>query len=149
MTREAMFTAKMTAFSAWIRENCMEASSGLAVTNLDFILRRFDDPANQRIMLIEEKMNWSLLTRSQARTFQLLDTVLTIYSLAHSLNYLGFYLVQFQNSSPEDSEWIAINTKRATPDQLRLHLNMDQLHTARAGGGVAWGDLTQPTFGHG
>lgn len=126
MTREATHKERMTPFALWIREKCREARTGLSVTNLDFHIEVFTDRSKKNYILVEEKMHCGLLSYGQAVQFQHLDICERLHAAKYGNDYWGFYLVQFSNTGPDDSDRILINGQPVTADQLREHINGDK-----------------------
>lgn len=117
-----------TLFSLWLRdEERLKSEYGYVTTNLDFIWR---DYKKNWLILIEEKIQNGDVTKVQEKTFFILDKALQLWSmislkfnLPGKIKYNGFYLIQFENESPDDSEWIKINGKKYDKSHLLFLLH--------------------------
>ena len=101
-----------TEFGLWLREQKEIASTrdkGFIATNLDFVWSNY---LTGEWMLLEEKRYGRAMTRSQAGQFEQVDDVCKF-----DMNYKGFHLITFENTSPDDG-WIRVDTKKCTKEEL-------------------------------
>ncbi len=89
-----------TEFSNWIRTvDALKSSDGYIATNVDFMWRNYK---TGEWMLIEEKRHGSRPAHWQMQCFQTIDK-----ACSSDPNYLGFYLVVFENTLPTDG-WVEV-----------------------------------------
>lgn len=107
-----------TEFGLWLREQEeLDSSIGFVTTNLDYIWR---DYKNKQFMLIEEKRFGSTLKFPQSRLLKEVHEGLT-----NHCGYCGFFLIQFENTSPEDGA-VFVTEFFANP-QKRYQLTSNEL----------------------
>lgn len=76
--------------------------------------------------MLEEKRYNSKSSLSQKDTHGIIDQLLQVASGTEiktvrgkrPIEYRGYYLIQFEKTNPEDSQWIKINGKRHTTEDL-------------------------------
>jgi hypothetical protein len=99
-----------TEFGLWLREQPEICSSaGYVATNLDYIWGNYK---TGEWMLIEEKRHNRKPTWSQKKQFEILHN-----AAKYDENYIGFYVVVFENTSPIDGD-IYINNLLVSSDEL-------------------------------
>lgn len=99
-----------TEFGLWIREQeDIDSKLGFVASNLDYIWTNYK---TGQWLLIEEKRYMSPLTYSQKEQFKTLDKICKL-----DKSYKGFYVLMFENTSPEDGK-IFLNNKELTKDEL-------------------------------
>jgi len=99
-----------TEFGLWLRkQKRIDSKLGYSAINLDYIWRNYK---TGEWLLIEEKRYMSNLTFPQKQTFKFIDMV-----AKSNPKYKGFFLIQFQNTNPDDGE-IFINGKQSTVEDL-------------------------------
>jgi len=115
-----------TEFGLWLREQKDINSSKYDAQNLDFIW--FAYKAGW-VLLLEEKRYNSSQSFAQKDTHNIVHQMLEFAS-GHiidtakgkrRIDYRGYFLIQFENTNPDDSDWIKINGKKHTKEDL-LHL---------------------------
>ena len=103
-------TPSGTNFSNWIRAQPIDHF----ITDIDFVVHDF---RKNTIMTLEEKCKGSKPSKTQ------IDTLYVIYQMLRNSNgmevntlrgrrpvhYRGHHTVSFENTSPEDSKWIAVD----------------------------------------
>jgi len=104
------FDEHSTEFGLWLREQKeIDSSCGYVATNLDYIWSNYNDGW---WILIEEKRYSSKLSYSQKELFK------KIHNIAlKDDNYKGFYLIVFENTSPDDGN-VWINGKPSNRTEL-------------------------------
>ena len=94
MTRQR-YDEHSTEFGLWLREQeQIESGRGYVTTNLDYVWYNYK---TGQWMLLEEKRYGAGLTFPQRKMFGLLDDV-----ASSDVMYLGFYLIVFERTSPND-----------------------------------------------
>ena len=104
-----------TEFGLWLRKQPeIDSKLGFVTTNLDYIWENYK---TGQWMLIEEKRCMADLSYSQGKQIKkLVDSI-------KDKNFKGFYLIQFENLSPEDGK-IYLNHKEITKLELIKFLIM-------------------------
>ncbi len=99
-----------TEFGLWLRKQKeIDSKLGFVAINVDFVWRNYK---TGMWMIIEEKRYMGKLTWVQEKMYQML-----IKCCKHDPNFQGFYLLQFERTSPEDGK-IFLNGKQITKDEL-------------------------------
>ena len=107
-----------TEFGLWLREqNEIDSKLGYLAYNLDYIWRNYK---TGEWMMIEEKRYMSEMRFPQKETFKAVHL-----ACRHDKKYKGFYLLQFEKTSPDDGD-IYINGKLSSRQEL-----FDLLHFKR------------------
>lgn len=131
MTREIRKTDReMTNFSKWIRVECKKSSEGLVLSDVDFLVF---DYKNLLMMMIEEKRFGTVgMEYSQNITLRIVDECFreTMIGYPGEYLYLGFYVVLFSNTGPDDSDIRIKDVKRdivkpVTKTQLMSFINFE------------------------
>lgn len=109
---------KATQFSLWLRrlESPLDSQTYTA-NNLDYIWLNYRE---DWLITIEEKRYGRQPTKSQLSTFNILrqmleyasGTTVRNYGRQYRIEYRGHYYVIFENTSPEDSQYVSINGKQ-------------------------------------
>lgn len=119
MTSALRNPGRQTAFSDWLRALPGTLSSArFSNQNLDYVWHNYRE---NWLILIEEKTHCADQDRAQRDTHNILDQLLRIASGSavdtmrgrRVADYRGYYLLQFENTHPDDSDWMAINGQRA------------------------------------
>lgn len=119
-------------FNAWVRLNLRDAQSGLAVSDLDLVLFRWDVG---RLALAEVKTRGATVPFAQGDLLHVLDQLLAAGAAAgpvdtargrRIVDYRGLYLVQLSGTTPEDSEQILVDGVPVTKEQLARLLNLEE-----------------------
>jgi len=120
-TRQEVTGQRSLAFSAWIREQLPDSSTGLCVGNLDWI---FWNWKTRTLLLAEEKTHGVNHISGWFSRFihEILDPALVEYAAKHDILYLGFHLITFENTNPSDGK-THIDGKEISVDELRCLLN--------------------------
>ncbi len=96
MTKKCRFEEEATPFSLWLREQKdLDSDLGFVATNIDYMWENYD--SNEWLFLEEKRYNGNL-NFSQRKQME------TLHNSIESDNYLGFHLIIFQNTTPEDGE---------------------------------------------
>ena len=115
-----------TEFGLWLREqNPLDSSKGYIATNIDYIWCNYK---TRKYVLIEEKRYMSEVKKWQESLLKLIDC-----NLSKDKNYHGFYLIQFENTSPEDGS-IYLNGKEISRPELIEFLQLNWCDTNLKGG---------------
>lgn len=126
MTRQSEYE-KGTPFSEWLRKLQKPLdSSFISNHNLDFIWHNYRE---NWLILIEEKRYNGRQTFAQKDTHSIVDQMLSFAYSNHCqvrtgrgklvyIQYRGYYLVRFENTSPEDSQRIYINNTLCGKQEL-------------------------------
>lgn len=117
MTRPEFSGQRSLVFSQWIRNNLPDSSTGLLVTNLDFILYNWK---NKTVCLVEEKTHGGTLRAWQGNLFRALDGWLQ-KGVTLPWQYKGFHFICFENTSFMDGKcWV--NGKEMTEIDVKTFL---------------------------
>jgi len=118
-----------TEFGLYLRKLRYPLSSAVCdAQNLDFIWHNYRE---NWFILIEEKRYGSKSSFAQRDTHGMISQLLEkasgcqVWTAKRTLKkkeYRGYYLIQFQNTSPEDSSWYLINDCVFKDDSGLLHL---------------------------
>ncbi len=108
-----------TEFGLWLRKQKeIDSCYGFVASDLDYIWQNYK---TKQWMLIEEKRFMSNLTWSQTQLFKFL-----IGRLKYDPKFYGFFLVQFERTSPDDG-YIYINHERITKEMLIKFLRFEYI----------------------
>jgi len=126
-----------TKFSKWLRKQEGLLSSKFCVAhNLDFIWYNY---TQDWLITIEEKIKNGKCSESQKQVHNLIRQMLEYASGKEfdvsfgqnkryaNVEYKGHYLIQFENKSPNDSQWIKINGQKCTTEELKILLIFGEL----------------------
>jgi len=111
-------------FSSWFRELESPLSSKFFDNeNLDYIWFQY---RQGWLITIEEKQEGGRSTQAQTDTHNIIAQMLVLGSKSpvrtmrgvRKVEYRGHYVVSFQNTTPDDSDWIEINGTRAEPKTI-------------------------------
>jgi len=100
MTRKEITNFRNLYFSNWVREKLPDSSTGYSASDLDFILWNWK---TKKIMLIELKTRMSYPRKGQKMMWNLLHNWIK-NGIDNDWKYLGFNLIQFENSGFEDGK---------------------------------------------
>ena len=91
-----------TEFGLWLRRQTeIDSALGYVTSNIDYLWQNYKRVENGWLLL-EEKRHDADLTYSQRKLFVLLNA-----ACQHDPAYRGFYVVKFENTSPDDGRiWI-------------------------------------------
>lgn len=119
MTKRNLSGIPPTEFSEWLRhQSRISSNKGFRATNLDYI---WTNEYSKKWMLIEEKRHMAKLGWSQTGQFHTLDEI-----ASKDENYVGFFLIQFENTSPEDGR-IFITKKFDRENKETVEVSKDEL----------------------
>jgi len=128
MTRQEQYNKRSLDFSIWIRENLPDSNTGFCVTNQDWV---FYNWKTKRLMLAEEKTNFGHVSSWFLRLInEIIHPALLEYCPNHNIDYRGYHIIKFENSSPNDGrislDALGRNVKKiVTQEQLKLFLGME------------------------
>lgn len=104
-----------TEFGLWLREqNEIDSSKGFVTTNIDYLWFNYK---NKKWMLIEEKRFNSEPTFSQNQMFKIIKKACESDS-----NFLGFHVLKFSYTNPDDGEIYWDNKKISKLELLKVLL---------------------------
>lgn len=126
MTRQRI-DSHSTEFGLWLRKQPVLSSTSFDCQNLDYVWFAYRD---SWLITIEEKRYGSSSSLAQSDTHNLIKQMLKVASGyeyqtlrgKRKIYYLGHYLVQFENTNPDDSKWIKINGQNHDKYSLLLLL---------------------------
>ena len=113
MTRQEKTGKRDLYFSKWVRENLPDSSTGIVLTDLDFILY---DYKRKKIALMEIKTRNSNLKYAQGEIFKNIHKWIKA-GISDGWEYKGFYLIKFEKTNFEDGKCF-INGKNVTEKEL-------------------------------
>jgi hypothetical protein len=106
-----------TEFGLWLREQDeIDSKLGFVASNVDYIWTNY---RTGKWIIIEEKRYKKECPRWQQQIFAMLHN-----AAKHDPKYRGFFLVQFENTNPDDGR-IWINGKPATKEMLLKLLRLE------------------------
>ena len=94
MTRQEITNTRDLTFSRWIRNNLPDSSTGLIVSDLDFILCNYK---NKKLMLLEIKTRNAELKTWQSILFSNIDRWIK-KGIDADWEYKGFHCLKFENT---------------------------------------------------
>ena len=107
-----------TEFGLWMRRQPeIDSKIGYLATNIDYVWCSYKHPG---WILLEEKRHCAGVPNWQSGIFQMLDA-----AARNDPNYRGFYVIRFENTSPEDGKvWLCHgdDAKIVTKDELTAFL---------------------------
>lgn len=99
-----------TQFSEWLRNQPnLDSTLGFIATDIDYVWENYK---TGKWYFIEEKRHQKDVTQTQRNTFNRLNKL-----AKNDKNYCGYYLIQFENTSPDDGK-IWLNRKLITKEDL-------------------------------
>ena len=102
MSRQEVTGKRSLEFSKWIHDKLPDSCTGFTVTNLDWVFWNYK---NRILLISEEKMYKGKLPFFQSQIFkEILAPALKEYCENHDIQFLGFHLIQFENTSPKDGK---------------------------------------------
>ena len=138
-------------FGRWMRNHPrLDSHSGIVQSDLDFIILRYKTSRwgrdYQLMMMVEVKehgaepddckrdilgfFNQLMVRKSKnmhgANTSQTIKVRSRVVKRDVSLRFFGSFLLQFENTNPDDSKWIKWNRKLISKDQLTEIIAMDR-----------------------
>lgn len=112
MTKQWNGYDQPTQFSAWLRakgtEGYIASKSGFVATNVDYMWENYK---TGQWCLIEEKRFNAPVGYAQLKSFERLHKSISDH------NYTGFYILRFENTSPEDGR-VWLNDTEITEQEL-------------------------------
>lgn len=121
MTRPEFSGERSLAFSQWVRKNLPHSRTGFCVTNQDWLLYNYK---TQRLMLLEEKTRNGRLSTWFANLIEyVINPALAEYCPKVGIEYRGYHLLVFENSSPTDGR-IWLDGHGVDEEWLRNYLSL-------------------------
>jgi hypothetical protein len=100
MTRQEVTGERSLEFSRWIRKHLPDSSTGYMVGNLDWILWNYK---TRRLILLEEKTHGAQVAPWFSRMMrEVFAPALKSYCDKNGIEFKGFHVITFQNTSPQD-----------------------------------------------
>jgi hypothetical protein len=100
MTRKEYTGTRDLTFSGWIRNNLPDSDTGFSASDLDFILWNWK---TKKVMLLEIKTRMSNPRVGQKMMWKNINRWM-FKGIDDDWLYLGFHLIQFENTSFEDGK---------------------------------------------
>lgn len=123
MTRQEVTGVRSLDFSKWVRSSLPDSSTGFSASDLDFILWNWK---TKRFMFLEIKTRRSFCRKGQQTMFSLLNLWMNECmdnNLMQEWHYLGFHLIQFENTNFEDGKCY-FNFREITESDLITTLSL-------------------------
>lgn len=121
MTRPEITGTRGLGFSAWVREKLPDSQSGFCVTNQDWIFWNYK---TRRLLLAEEKTRKGRVSPWFATLIKtVLHPALSEYCPKAGIDYRGYHLIVFENTTPADGK-IWFDNKEVTEAQLKHILEL-------------------------
>jgi hypothetical protein len=98
-------------FSDWIRDECRHV---MTVSDIDFIVYKRPNKSRRGVLFfIEQKSKMSEPSKYQKEAFNAINKrISSLPEIDDNVDYWGFYLIQFSNINPKDSDRIIIRKQR-------------------------------------
>ena len=119
MTRKEVTGKRDLTFSQWIRDNLPDSSSGMIVSDLDWIICNYK---SEIIMLIEVKTRGKKLADWQRILFNNIDKWLKA-GVSDNWVYLGFHTITFTRTWFTDGD-VYFDNRKVTEIELRSILSI-------------------------
>jgi len=117
MTKKCRYEEEATPFSLWLREQKdLDSDLGFITTNVDYIWENYK--SNKWMILEEKRYNGNLY-------FSQKNQMKNLHNSIESDNYLGFHLIIFENTTPEDGE-IYLDYNEIDQNDLKEFLRFDK-----------------------
>lgn len=121
MTKQEHTNIRPLNFSNWIRNCLPDSSNGYMVTDQDWI---FWDFKRRKLLLAEEKTYMAEIAPWFYNFIcNVLNPALAQFCDGNHIDYRGYHLIQFENTSPKDGR-IYLDKLEVTPKELRDTLAM-------------------------
>jgi hypothetical protein len=122
MTRKEITFQRPLDFSQWIRTKLPDSSTGYSASDLDFVLWNWK---TNKVMLIEVKTRMAKPRTGQKMMWSLIDKWIR-KGIESDWKYLGFHLVQFENTIFEDGKCL-LDNKEISEQDLITFLSMNDI----------------------
>ena len=119
MTRKEITGIRDLTFSGWVRKKLPDSSTGFSASDLDFILWNWK---TKKIMFLEIKTRNSKPRTGQKIMWKNINKWI-IKGIDNNWTYLGFNLIQFENTNFEDGKCF-LNYKEIKEKQLINFLSL-------------------------
>lgn len=120
MTRKEITFQRPLDFSQWIRTKLPDSSTGYSASDLDFVLWNWK---TNKVMLIEVKTRMAKPRAGQKMMWRRINKWIR-KGIESDWKYLGFHLVQFENTIFEDGKCL-LDNKEITEQDLITFLSMN------------------------
>lgn len=120
MTRKEITFQRPLDFSQWIRTKLPDSSTGYSASDLDFVLWNWK---TNKVMLIEVKTRMAKPRTGQKMMWGLINKWIR-KGIESDWKYLGFHLVQFENTIFEDGKCL-LDNKEISEQDLITFLSMN------------------------
>ena len=137
MTKKQRDNSRFTDFSKWLNMNAQLDSqkNKLDIQDLDYIIHQYDNPVKSalytvedeiiKVLILEEKCFMTKQTFTQKDTHGIIDqalhfmsgNIVKTYRGKKYLQYYGYYLVLFENTSPSNGK-IFVNYKEISRNKF-------------------------------
>lgn len=112
-------------FSKWIRNLHPDGRNGFIAANIDWVIWNWK---TRKIMFIEEKTHNGKLNGWAKHLLYDLNKVFEVGCKNCNITYLGYHLVQFENTCPKDGKIILFEngflpSKEISEDELKKFMN--------------------------
>ena len=118
MTRQENTGIRPLDFSAWVRTNLPDSSTGYLVSDLDFIFYNYK---TKKIALCEIKTRNKGINTWQGKLFEFLDSCIK-KGLPPDWTYLGFFLIRFEHTFFSDG-LVFLNGQPSSEEEIKLKLS--------------------------
>lgn len=121
MTRLESTGIRELNMSGWVRCNLPDSSTGLLVTDLDFIIFNYK---KRRLMLLEVKTRNSKMKTWQSIIFSQLEKWIK-KGIDQDWDFRGFHVVTFENTLFHDGKCY-LDGKESTESEIRQFLGLEK-----------------------
>lgn len=123
MTKQEQTNNRSLEFSHWIRQQLPDSSTGFCVSDQDWVFYNYK---TKQLMFCEEKTRMGKIS-DWFRTLikNILHPALRLYCPKNGIDYRGYHLIQFENTSPVDGK-IYLDYNLITEQQLIEFLSFRQ-----------------------
>jgi len=116
---------EFTPLGLFMREHCRSSDIGLSIINIDYMVLDF---RNNRLMIIEEKRRGAGLHIGQGLALQFLDDLISAGAPLQSVEYWGWYVLQFPEGKHFPGPGMRLNNVPITVEELVAHVNFERMH---------------------
>jgi hypothetical protein len=120
VTRPEITGKRSLEFSSWIKKRLPDSSTGYMVGNLDWIFWNYK---TRRLILLEEKTHGAQVAPWFSRMMrEVFAPALQTFCDKEGIEFKGFHVITFQNSSPSDGT-IRIDGTEISEEDLIVFLS--------------------------
>jgi len=129
MTKPEITGVRDLTFNQWIKDNLPDSSTGLMVTDIDFVLYNYK---TKRLMILEVKTRNKIIETWQEILYKNFHKWLKT-GVDSGWEYRGAYLIRFENTSFKDGRCYITSfekniTKQVSEQGLMKFLSMEYQH---------------------